>query len=362
MASKDEGQEKTEQPTEKKLGDARDEGKSAKSQELNSLAIFSFGIIMIFIFKEVIGKNFADLSISIFSSLDKLQLNINLLQVYALNGMAFYLKILAPFFIVLILVGMSVGLAQVGIKFTPKALMPKFSTLNPIQGLKNKFFSVQPIIESGKTFLKIALIFAVAWWVLTDIVLDSVNLVRLSIPEIVNYMSDKTITLIWKISLMYLFIAFADFAYQKHKFKSDMKMTKQEVKEEFKQTEGDPQVKGRIKSKQMEMASRRMMADIPKADVVITNPTHFAIALKYDMEKDGAPKVIAKGADRVAQKIKEIARENNVPLHENVVLARALYYNCEIGDEIPEKLFKAVAEVLAYVFKQRKEKKRKSIV
>ena len=140
-----------------------------------------------------------------------------------------------------------------------------------------------------------------------------------------------------------------------------MKMTKQEVKEENKNTEGDPHTKGRIKSKQMEMAQRRMMADVPTADVVITNPTHFAVALKYEMGSQGAPKVVAKGADRVAQKIKEIAKENGVPLHENVMLARALYKSCEVGEEIPATLFKAVAEVLAYVFKL-KNKKKKSIV
>jgi len=201
----------------------------------------------------------------------------------------------------------------------------------------------------------------VSYWLLADLILNSVNLVRLSIPEIVNYMSENISSFLWEISAVYLVLAAADFVYQKHKFKEDMKMTKQEVKEENKNTEGDPHTKGRIKSKQAEMAQRRMMADVPTADVVITNPTHFAVALKYEMGSQGAPKVVAKGADRVAQKIKEIAKENGVPLHENVMLARALYKSCEVGEEIPATLFKAVAEVLAYVYKL-KNKKKKTIV
>ncbi len=362
MAKETDGQEKTEQPTGKKLDDARDEGKAPKSMEVNSLGIFFFGIIIIYLFRGAISSDISRLTISIFSSLDKLKINVDLLQVYAIGAMFFYLKVLAPFFVVLVIVALAVGFGQVGIKLTPKAIMPKFSKLNPLQGFKSKFFSTEPLVEAAKSLVKVIVVGLVSYWLLGDIILDSVNLVRFTIPEIVSYMSRNSISFLWKISAVYVILAASDFVYQKYKFKEDMKMTKQEVKEEMKDTEGDPHVKGRIKSKQMEMANRRMMADVPTADVVITNPTHFAVALKYEMGGQGAPTVVAKGADRVAQKIKEIAKEHDVPIHENVMLARALYKSCEVGDEIPPTLFKAVAEVLAYVFKLKNQKKKKTIV
>jgi flagellar biosynthetic protein FlhB len=362
MAKETDGQEKTEEPTGKKLDDARDEGKAPKSMEVNSLGIFFFGIVIIYLFRGLISSDISHLTIGILSSLDKLKLSTDLLQVYAVGAMLFYLKVLAPFFIVLVIVALAVGFGQVGIKLSPKALMPKFSKLNPLQGLKSKFFSTEPLVEAAKSLVKVIVVGLVSYWLLGDVILDSVNLVRFTIPEIVNYMSRNSISFLWKISAVYMILAASDFVYQKYKFKEDMKMTKQEVKEEMKNTEGDPQVKGRIKSKQMEMANRRMMADVPTADVVITNPTHFAVALKYEMGGEGAPTVVAKGADAVAQKIKDIAKEHDVPIHENVMLARALYKSCEVGDEIPPTLFKAVAEVLAYVFKLKNQKKKKTIV
>lgn len=355
------GQEKTEQPSERKLNKAREEGNSPKSMEVNSLAIFFFGIIIIFLLRGYIGKSMADLTVFIFGSLDKLTMNVNMLQYYAIGGALFYLKVLAPFMIVLVVVALAVGFGQVGIRLSPKALMPKFSKLNPITGIKNKFFSKEPLVETFKNILKVAIIGLVSYWLLASVVLDAVNLIQFSIFDILDYMSRNSISFIWKVGLIYAVLAAMDFVYQKYKFKEDMKMTKKEVKDEYKDTEGDPTVKSRIKSKQMEMAMRRMMAEVPKADVVITNPTHYAVALKYEPEKSGAPVVIAKGADKVAQRIKEIARENDVPLHEDVFLARALYSSCDIGDEIPEKLYKVVAEVLAYVYRM-KQKVKKTIV
>ncbi len=355
------GQEKTEQPTERKLSKAREEGNAPKSMEVNSLAIFFFGIVIVFILREYISRSIADLTIYIFSSLDKLTLNVNLLQYFAIGGALFYIKVLAPFMIILVVVALAVGFGQVGIQLSPKALMPKFSKMNPLEGFKNKFFSKEPIIETIKNIIKVAIIGLVSYWLLSSVVLDAVNLIQFSVSDIVDYMSRHTISFLWKVSLIYAVLAAADFAYQKFKFKEDMKMTKKEVKDEFKDVEGDPTVKSRIKSKQMEMAMKRMMAEVPKADVVITNPTHYAVALKYEPEKHGAPVVVAKGADRVAQKIKEIAKENDVPLHEDVFLARALYSSCEVGDEIPEKLYRVVAEVLAYVYRL-KDKKKKNIV
>lgn len=360
MAESD-GQDKTEDPTGKKLDDSREKGQVAKSQELNSLAMFGTGMIIVFTFKEHVADNIYNLTKYIFSSIDTLTISSGMLQMFAMKAMGFYIITLAPLFGSLIVMALVSGYGQVGFKITPKALAPKFSNINPISGMKKKFFSTEPLVELFKSLVKLFIIGGFTYWVLEDAVIQALGLIDYSIVEILSFMLETSFTLIWKVTLVYAVIAAADFAYQKFKHKNDMKMTKQEVKEEMKQMEGDPFLKGQIKGKQMAMARSRMMAEVPKADVVITNPTHFAVALKYDIGGQGAPKVIAKGIDRVAQKIKEIAKENGIPLHEDVPLARALYKTCEIGDEIPDKLFKAVAQVLAYIY-QLKNKKKKTIV
>ena len=232
----------------------------------------------------------------------------------------------------------------------------------PSRGLKNKFFSVSSLVELVKSIFKLLIIGGFSYWVLSDAVEQALGLVDYSVGEIVMFMIETSVDFLWKVATVFAVLAAADFAFQKMKHKKDMMMTKYEVKEENKQTDGDPQIKARIKGKQIAMARSRMIKDIPKADVVITNPTHFAVALKYDMGNKSAPVVVAKGMDYLAQKIKEIAREHNVPIHEDVELARTLYRMCDVGDEIPEKLFKAVAKVLAYVFNLKNNKGRKKSI
>ena len=254
------------------------------------------------------------------------------------------------------------GYGQVGFKFTPKALSPKFDKLDPMKGLKNTFFSSRPFFESSKSIIKLAAIGGFTYIVLVDDIKRSIGLVQLTIPEITDFMLITSFSLLWKISIIFAVIASIDFAYQRYKHKDQLMMSHQEIKEEFKQTEGDPMIKSRIKGQQFAMARKRMMKDVPKADVVITNPTHYAVAIKYEMGAGKAPKVIAKGVDLIAQKIKLIAAENNIPIHEDIQLARALYKTCDIGDEIPENLYKAVAQILAYIFQMKRTKKKKSIV
>ncbi len=362
MAAEKDGQEKTEQATGKKLADSREEGQVPKSIEINSLAVFSTGLLVLFLTKNHIGSKLGSLSNYIFSSLDTLELTANVLGIYATQAFIFFITTVFPVVFSIMLVALAVGYGQVGFKITPKALKPKLNNLNPITGIKNKFFSAQPFVELLKSILKLVVVGGFSYFILQDMILNAVGLVNLTIPEILNYMMDNALDFLWRVSLVYVVIAFADLVYQRYKFKNDMKMTKQEVKEESKQTEGDPQIKSKIKGKQLEMALKRMMEDVPTADVVITNPTHFAVALKYDVGKSAAPKVVAKGMDNVAQKIKKIAKENDVPLHENVQLARALYKSCEVGQEIPEDLFQAVAQILAYIFNLKKEKKKNSII
>lgn len=360
MAEAD-GQEKTEEPSGKKLSQSKSEGQIAKSPEINSLAIFSAGLFLLLMTQEHLSSNIGRLARSIFGSLDKLQISKDLISDYAFEGMSFYFLTLAPIFAGLVVVALIASFAQTGFVFSPKALSPKLSKFNPFSNFKNMFASSRSFMELGKSLVKIILIGSFTYWVLSSIIEQATGLVEFTIGEIVGFMVDSAYTLLWKISLVYAIIAAADFGYQKYTYKKNMMMTKQEVKEEMRSDEGDPQVKGKIRSMQRAAARRRMMKDVPTADVVITNPTHYAIALKYDLGNASAPKVVAKGVDEVAQRIKKIAVENGVPLHEDRPLARALYKACEIGDEIPAELFKAVAQILAYVFKLRNEKK-KSIV
>jgi len=356
------GQEKTEQPSEKKLRETREKGSVAKSIEINSFAIFLTGTTAIYLTKGMIGSRISEFSVSIFSSLNSLTITSDLLSEYAVKGIIFFFSVLAPILAVLIVVSLAASFGQVGFKFTFKPMAPKFSKMNPFNGAKSLFFSTRSMIEILKALAKLTIVGLFAYWILQDIINETVNLAGLTIAELFSFMVDTAFKLVWKITLVYMIFAGFDFTYQKIKHKNEIMMTKQEQKDEMKNSDGDPFIKGKIKSRQMMMARSRMMRDVPKADVVITNPTHFAVALKYNMGSKYAPKVLAKGADAVAQRIKQIAREHGVPLHEDVELARALFKNCEVGDEIPANLFKAVAQVLAYIFNLKNSKKKKSIV
>jgi len=361
MAEQD-GQEKTEQATSKKLTDTREKGQAAKSQELNSLAVFTTGLLVLFFTKDYVGMKLWIMSTYIFSSLDTLELSVNILSMYAIQAVLFFISTVFPVLLGIVIISLAVGYGQVGFKITPKALQPKLNKLNPLKGFKSSFLSTRPLVELLKSVAKLGAIGIFSYFILEEMVLNSIGLVNFTVTEIVDYMMDNAVEFLWRVSLVYVVIAFLDFVYQKQKFKKDQKMTKHEVKEENKQLEGDPQIKSQIRGKQLEMARNRMLQDIPTADVVITNPTHFAVALKYEIGNTLAPKVVAKGKDLLAKKIKEIAKDNNVPIHEDVQLARALYKSCDVGREIPEELFKAVAQILAYIFKLKEERKRNSII
>lgn len=351
-----EGQEKTEQPSSKKLEDARKKGMVAKSIEVNSLLIVVTGLITIFLLQSYIGQRMSSFTINIFNSLDTLPKKISLLPNMAFDWYMFFISVLAPVMTAVVIAGLASNISQVGFKLSPEALAPKFSKLNPAKGIK-RIFSSKSVVEVFKTLLKFFVIALFTYLILSDLIVASAYLDNLNPAEVIIFMLDNSFSLLWKIALLYAVIAAIDFVYQRYKFKKDMMMTKQEVKEEMKQLEGDPTVKGRIRKMQMQAAQQRMMANLPTADVVITNPTHYAVALKYDMTKDSAPEVIAKGVDLLAQRIKKVAAEHNIPLHEDRELARALYKMCDVGDKIPPSLFKAVAQVLAYVYNLKKNKK-----
>ena len=238
---------------------------------------------------------------------------------------------------------------QVKWKPTTKPLKPKFSKLNPVSGFK-KFLSLNSLVELVKSVLKLAVVGYVVYKYIVDEISQIFILYNISLNQAIGLIGKIVTDLGIRIALLYMLIAFLDYVYQKRKFKKDMKMTKQEVKDEYKNQEGDPQIKGKQKQKMREASMRRMMQQLPEADVVITNPTHYAVAIKYDAEKYDAPYVIAKGEDYLAQRIKDVAKENDIEIVENKPLARMLYANVEEGGLIPPELYQSVAEVLAFVY------------
>lgn len=349
----DEGGDKTEQATPKKLDDARKEGQVARSMELSTAFMLLAFFVAVKVFVGFIGNRFLGSFTKTYQVIDVYavdEFGSAMGGAFMRDGLVDILVICLPLFAVAVVVAFGVTVAQVKWQVTSKPLQPKLSKFNPINGFK-RIFSKDKLFELIKDVIKIALIFYVAYSDLAEAAGAVVALYDFSLEQAIVYVGDFVIDLGIKLSAIYLIVGFADYIYQKLKFKKDLMMSKQEVKDEYKQQEGDPQVKGKIKSKMREVSQRRMMQKLPEADVVITNPTHFACAIKYDKEVSEAPVLIAKGADYLAQKIKDVAKENDIPIVENKPLARMLYYNVDLDSEIPRELYQMTAEVLAYVYK-----------
>ncbi len=350
-----EGGEKTEPATQKKLDDARKEGKVAKSKDLTQ----AFELVVLFLLLRIFIGYVGERMIGIFSSTigrmaEFVQVNQAGLSVAAvsslfINALLEWLMIVWPFFVFGFIITFLVSVYQVGWKISSKTMEPKLSKFNPINGFK-RIISKDSLFELVKSVLKVGIMIYIAYTSIVDEANNLFILYDISINQAVSLTGEIIIDVGLKISVVYVVIGLADYLYQRHKFNEEMKMTKQEVKDEYKNTEGDPQIKGRIRQKMREVSQRRMMQDVPKADVVITNPTHLAVAIKYDAEVSKAPVVVAKGEDFLAQKIKEVAKENHIEIVENKPLARMLYHNVDIGSEIPPELYQAVAEVLAMVY------------
>ena len=358
FAKDGEGGEKTEPATAKKLKDARKEGKVAKSKELTS----AFDLIVLFlclkIFVSYVGGNLLGLFDLVYGNMaDFVRINEGYMSSQAVSTVLFpviirWLLTVLPFFAFGVVITFLISVIQVGWTVSAKPMQPKLSKFNPINGFK-RLFSKDTLFELVKSIFKVGIIIYIAYTSVRDEAGHLFILYELDLKQAIALVGTLIIDIGLKISIVYLIIGIADYAYQKWKFNDEMKMTKQEVKDEFKNTEGDPQIKGRQRRKMQEVSQRRMMQDVPKADVVITNPTHYAVALKYEAEVRPAPYVVAKGEDYLAQKIKEVARENNVEIVENKPLARMLYSNVDIGADIPPELYQAVAEILAVIFQKR---------
>ncbi len=349
------GGEKTEPATAKKLREAREDGKVAKSKELTA----AFDLIVLFlvlkIFVSYLAENFINMFSYIYKKIpDIVADNIGGMTAQSASGLmsTVLLRIIMmclPFFLFGMVITFVISIIQVGWKVTTKPLKPKADRFNPINGFK-RIFSKDSVFELVKSILKIFLIIYVAYTSIKGEADNIFILYEIPLVQAVILCGTIIINAGLKISLVYLVIGLADFVYNKWKFNEDMKMTKQEVKEEYKNTEGNPEIKGKQRQRMRDASRRRMMQDVPKADVVITNPTHLAVAIKYDAETARAPIVLAKGEDFLAQKIKEAAKEHHVEIVENKPLARMLYANVDIGQEIPPELYQAVAEVLAMVY------------
>ena len=349
------GGEKTEPATAKKLSDARKEGQVAKSKEVGN----ALTLLAMFLFLKVWIGNMGNQLRGFFSAFYLYipeaitnwngympQNNMRLLfRQILLNVLIVLAPILAILFI-LVFVG---DVAQVKWKPTLKPLKPKLSKLNPISGFK-KIISLNSLVELIKAILKIVLVLYVAYNYLQDKIMYIFWLYEIPLLQAVQLVGQMVLDLGLRIAVVYILIGAADYIYQKVKFARDMRMTKQEIKDEYKNAEGDPKIKAKIRQKMMEASRRRMMQALPQADVVITNPTHYAVAIKYDPAVADAPLVLAKGEDYMARKIKEVAKEHNIEIVENKPLARMLYANVDIGQAVPPELYQAVAEVLAFVY------------
>jgi flagellar biosynthesis protein FlhB len=344
------GGEKTEDASSRKLGKAREEGQVAKSTEIPSVFVLMGGVIAlwssaVYTYNNVLAVfsyNFNFEGIPDFSQ-------VRMVELLGVHGLKM-LMICLPLFAGVYVMALLSNVAQVGFAISWKAIEPKFSKLNPISGFKQKFSS-RAVVEMVKNLAKIAVISMVTYYAIKGELNNINRLYDNSIGQILVYLLKISFWIFIKVCLIMLVVALLDYAYQKWKFLEDQKMTKKEVKDETKQTEGDPMVKSRIRQLQYEAARKRMMADVPEADVVVTNPTRLAVALKYDGTTMDAPRVIAKGAGPVAKNIRRIARENEIPLVEDKQLARNLYSHVDIGGDVPIEYYQAVAELLAYVYR-----------
>lgn len=349
------GGEKTEPATQKKLSDARKEGQVAKSTEIvNAIYLLVIFYVLKFLLG-MIGEGILESFTTAYQFIPTYAARAE--DIVNIGTTSFIMKeiflkiivILLPVFVITFLINFVLNVAQVKWKPTGKPLQPKFNKLSPIKGIK-RIFSKQSLINLLKSIAVVGICTYIVYseWLSNYALLYS--LYDMSFMESIEVVGNIVLDICIRISAVYIFIGFADYIFQKRKFNEDMKMTKQEVKDEYKNTEGDPQIKGQQRRRMRETSQRRMMQQLPEADVVITNPTHFAVALKYDLDIAPAPIVLAKGEDYLAQKIKEAAKEYGIEIYENKPLARALYQSADVGEEIPQELYQAVAEVLAFVY------------
>lgn len=345
--------EKTEEPTSKKIEDARKEGNVPKSQDASGVVTLFVAILALLMLFPFMAKHMLIL-FKYYFSLVGMTIDKNFMLDIAIVTIREFLLIVMPLAIAVAVAGVIAALAQFGFLFTTDAIAPKFNKINPISGMKN-LFSLKKLIEGIKITFKSFTTLGIGFIFFFYFIVELPTVALFSLGDQLGWLKDKMIIIALVMLLIIFVYAIIDLIIVRKQYFDGLKMSKQEVKDEMKNMEGDPLIKSKIKQKQMEISRKRMMAEVPNADVVITNPTHYAVAIKYDEGTSSAPIVVAKGMDNMAQQIKKIARENSVHIVQNPPLARSLYKEVEVEKAIPETLFAAVAEVLAYVYKMNRK-------
>ncbi|SFA77358.1 flagellar biosynthetic protein FlhB [Lentibacillus halodurans] len=347
-------EEKTEKATPKKRQDEREKGKVAKSQDVNTAFLLFFCFMILFVYGSFMKDHMTALYQHTFTEYIHWEVTIDSVNQVMMEVFIEVATILAPVMITAIIAGLAANFTQIGFLFTTEPLKFDLKKIDPIQGTK-KVFSIRALVELLKSLLKIVLIGVITFFVIWIYKDDMMMLAFKNAENAIGFFGEVTIMMGIAAAIALLFLSVFDYVYQKYDFEKNIKMSKKDIKDEHKNMEGDPLIKSKRKERQREMATRRMMSEVPSADVVITNPTHYAIAVKYDEAEATAPFIVAKGADQIALKIKDTAKANDVVTVENKSLARALYDTIEIGDVIPEAFYKAVAEILAYVYRLEKK-------
>ncbi|MCH9814327.1 MAG: flagellar biosynthesis protein FlhB [Epsilonproteobacteria bacterium] len=340
--------EKTEEPTSKKIEDARKEGNVPRSQDTSSFVTLTVAVVALFALVIFITSRIQYLY-EYYISFIGVPLTKNVVFQIGFVSLKELLFMVIPVATIVAISGILAGLMQFGFVFTTKPLVPDLKKIDPIKGL-GKLFSMKKLIEGIKITVKVTIVFSIAFYFLLDYIKELPTVINFAMMEQMQWLVEKIIILVLVMLMIFFILGIVDLLIVRFQYFKDLRMSKQEIKDEYKQLEGDPHIKAKIKQVQMQIAQKRMMSDIPSADVIITNPTHYAVALRYDKEREQAPRVIAKGVDHIALKIKEIGRDNSIQVVENPPLARQLYGAVEVDEVIPENLYKAVAEVLAFVF------------
>jgi flagellar biosynthetic protein FlhB len=343
-------QERTEQATPRRREKAREDGMVARSADLNAAAVLVLGFLSLLFLGPYMANQTAETMRHLLMNAPSIAAQDPTFRTLFTDNLIKFFGIVGPLMGILLIVGVGASVAQVGFHISPKAIAPKLEKLDVVKGMK-RLFSMRSLVTLVRDTLKLIVVGFIAWKVIAAEVPQFFQLSDMSAGQLAIVLGKLSLSIALKIGAAVLIIAVLDYAWQKYDFEKSIRMSRQELKDEFKDTEGSPTVKMRVRQIQREMARKRMMAAVPTADVVITNPIHLAVAIKYDTDEHATPFVVAKGERLVAQRIKEIAKEHGIPVIEDVSLARALFKLCDIGQVIPETLYRAVAEILAYVYK-----------
>ena len=356
MADHDRDQEKTEQATPRRKDEAREKGQVARSQEIVSVAVLGACLIYFYFASGGAVKKMMSLMVKIFREAAHPNLETGALVPMFVDLAIDAAVIVLPFLLAVAVAGAAANLMQVGFLFSSEAMAPKWDKIDPLRGFQ-RLFSMKAFVELLKNTLKIAIVGLVAYLTVRGQVQDLPTLIDKDAWQILAYIGQVSFRIMFTTCWVLIILAILDYGYQRWEYEKGLRMSRQDIKEEYKHTEGDPLVKARIRRMQREAARKRMMAAVPKATVVITNPTHLAVALAYDQERMIAPTVVAKGAGHIAAKIKEVALAHGVPIVENKPVAQLLYKMVDIDASVPENLYRAVAEILAFVYRLRQDRR-----